>query len=355
MRLLLFGFLGTFSMLWAQTPTVNVQPGRPTSTPEAKPQSTTAKWNPSISAPTLGFLEAPGGAGLIPIEGLASKASLGEPIPFPDGSASIYLAPRQHYAFVWNASDRNLAIWHLARRHVVNGQEALDPLPGTLGHPDLVAFSPKGTSAALYFGASARLQIVKNLPGRAVVASDISTGAVGLLSSIAVSDDGALVVGIDSVGQFQLSSAGQSWRVLPWNYAPLAWSFVSNTHNLIVSDSLENNTYLLRQIDSSTDSTTLGESLQPDHLAVTSDGGTAVALDTRQQRIWSIDLMNPAVTPIPLTCPADALIMLRDGHTLLLSNSAQSGLSLLKLSADSAPRIASVASGLQLAQGACAH
>lgn len=326
-RFLLVGLLGAAGMLPAQVPTVSVQPSRAVTTPRVASKTT-------IAVPTLGFFIAPNGAGLIPIQGLASHATLGAAIPLPEGADAVYLPPREHYALVAEDAAQKLAIWHLARRHAANGQDTLDVVPGALAHPDLVAFSPRGASAALYYGSSSRLQIVKNLPSRAALASDLSTNGLGQLSGIVVSDDGAVVIARDSIGRFQISSNGQSWQVLPWTYAPLAWSFVPNSHDLIVSDSQQKNTYLLRQIDNSTNPTALGNGLEPDHLAVTSDGRTLIALDTAQKQLWTIDLASLAATSVPLSTPADALVLLRDGHTVLLSGSPASGLSLLKIKDD---------------------
>jgi len=326
-RFLLSAFIAAAAMLSAQVPTVSLQPNRATASPRTVSRTT-------ISVPTLGFFTAPNGAGLIPIHGLASTATLGAIMPLPEGADSVYLPPREHYALVSEDAAQKIAIWHLAHRHAANGEDALDVVPGALAHPDLVAFSPKGSSAALYYGSSSRLQIVRNLPGRAAVASDVSTSGLGPLSAVVVSDDGAVVIARDSIGRFQLSSNGQSWQVLPWTYAPLAWSFVSNSHDLILSDSQQKNIYLLRQVDNSTNPTTLGKDLEADRLVVTSDGQTVAALDTNQNRLWTIDLTSLTVTAVPLSRTADALTLLRDGHTLLLSKSPASGLYLLKATQD---------------------
>jgi len=79
----------------------------------------------------------------------------------------LYLPAGQHYALVERGSDESLALWNLDES-VLETQEpsndALVAIPGALPHPDLVTFSPRGESAALYFGESRQLKSLVAYP-----------------------------------------------------------------------------------------------------------------------------------------------------------------------------------------------
>ena len=181
-----------------------------TSATSIKPAGTTMPtggWNANetgsrsalrVSLPTLGFLVDASGSGLSPIRGTASAPLLGDTIPKPDGVSRIYLPPRQHYALVEQSSSLGLAVWHLAHRHAGASGDVLDSIPGTLSHPDTLAFSPRGTAAALLSKALAKVQIVVGLPGNGAVKAELSTTVIGQVVSIAVSDDGQVLLAASS-------------------------------------------------------------------------------------------------------------------------------------------------------------
>jgi hypothetical protein len=203
----------------------------------------------------------------------------------------------------------------------------LDSIQGTLAHPDLVVFSPKGSAVVLLSKAQAKLQVIAGLPGNPTVKAEISTSVVGQLANVAVSDDGQTLLGLSSMGQMSVSSDGTTMRNLPGVYSPIALTFVANTHNLIISDGQQKQLILIQSPEGSAVSVVLGNDLQPDHLATSADGETLFALDTAHQKLWEIDTTTFTVTPVPLSQPANMLATLRDGHTFLLSTSP---LSLLK-------------------------
>jgi hypothetical protein len=204
MKFFLLGLLfGLPSALAAQTPATSVQPGgvrTPLSAESADRAVSRSK--PAVAVPTLGFVADPSGAGVIAIRGIASVAAIGEAIPKPEGVSRIYLPPRQQYALVEQTGPESIALWHLARPPLAaEGNTMLDTITGTLAHPDIVAFSPKGSSAALWSNASGRLQIITGLPGRPATTADISVAEFNHPEQIALSDDGQVVLTADANGQ----------------------------------------------------------------------------------------------------------------------------------------------------------
>lgn len=332
MRLLLFLSLCGLT-LPAQVVT-SIQPAAVSTAPSGFNASETAgKAKSLVSVPTLGFLIDPAGAGLIPIRGIASAPFVGETIPKPNDVSQIYLPPREHYALVERSSPEVIAIWHLARPHVAAGKDVLDVIPHALAHPDSVTFSPRGTAAVLYSSARAQLQIIAGLPSKPAIQGTLSTGSLVQPATFAVSDDGRVVLAITGNGQIEISSDAKAWQPTALTYLPLALSFVPNTHNVMLSDLQQKQLILLRQIEVLNSApVVLGDGLQPDHLAVTTDGETLIALDTAHQKLWEIDPKAFTVTSVAIDQQAQMLLTLRDGHTFLLSDAP---FSVLKIASDS--------------------
>lgn len=336
MRFLLLGLMGAVAAGAGNAQTVAIQPAPlNSSSSQIKPNAVTANRKPVIAVPILGYLLDSDGAGLVPIRGVASAPLLGDLVAKPAGVERIYLPPRQHYALVEQSTTGALAIWHLARRHMAADQDLLDLIPGVSANPDIVAFSPSGKSAALYSSSQTQIQVLTGLPARPVVQTAISAATAGQLTTIALSDDGQIVLATNSTGQIELSADGKLLHAVPWTYSLRAASFMSNTHNVLLSDARQRQLLLIQSVEAPNSApAVLGNGLEPDHLAVASDGETILALDTARQMLWQIDARTLAAKLVPAGQQAQTLITLRDGHTFLLSNSP---LSLLKLTDSASP------------------
>ena len=336
MRFPLFAIIGAVAVAAGNAQTVAIQ-ATPlnSSSSQIKPNTAAALAKPKIAVPVLGYLLDASGTGVTPIHGIASAPLLGELVSKPVGVGHIYLPPRQHYALVEQSTTGAMAIWHLARRHMAADQDLLDAIPGAFSHPDSVAFSPTGKAAALYSSSQAQIQVLTGLPGTPVIQSRISAGSAGQLTTVALSDDGQIVLATNSSGQIELSADGKLLHAMPWTYSLRAVSFVSNTHNVLLSDARQRQLLLLQNVEAlNSPPVVLGNGLQPDHLAVSSDGETLLALDTARQTLWQIDARTLSALLVPAGQQAQTLIALRDGHTFLLSNSP---LSLLKLTDSASP------------------
>lgn len=323
MRFGLLAFICAFGALQAQTPATTIRPSvansSETPTSQAGNNQATTKSKLKISLPSLGFLIST--SGLTAIRGTASAPTLGETIAKPSGVTAIYLPPREHYALVQQSSPDALAVWYLARRHVTENGDVLDGLTGAVPHPDSVVFSPKGAAVALYSSASSTWQIIAGLPGTPSVKGEVSTNGLGQLASVAVSDDGQVLLVVNTSGQMSVSSDGTTVRNLPGFYSPLALTFVATTHDAVISDAQQRQLILLEAVDAQATPHVLGTNLQPDHLATCGDGDVLVALDAAHQQLWEIDTKAFSVTPVAATQKPDTLAVLRDGHTFLVSDS----------------------------------
>lgn len=139
-----------------------------------------------LSGPISGYVFDRASHGVRPILGIPGASTIGEPINFGSSVAAAWIAPRQDAAFV-TESDGS---FHLFRIQSGTATEAV--LNGLMEAPEQVVFSPSGTAAALYRGGS--IQTVQGLPDAPAIAGTMNASAIGVPNSLAVSDDGAVVL-----------------------------------------------------------------------------------------------------------------------------------------------------------------
>jgi hypothetical protein len=345
MKLFLIGFLGAGLALVAQAPQAALRiDGRSTASRGTQPRN-------AVGTAVLGFLEGPGPSELSAILGIFGAARIGPPVAVPDTVARLYLSARQRYALVEQKSGGPIAIWALNEAVLTSdtgSNGGLVAIAGALPHPDMVTFSPTGESVALYARASGQLQVISGMPGKAVIHETPPLESAGTIAMIALSDDASVLVTKDSAGDVRISTGGTTWQPFYGAYSPLAWTFVPKTSDLIISDSQEHAVFLIERTGSTTVRVVLAENCSSDRLAITGDGQTLVALDSRRGILSAIDLKSRtsnAITPAP---NLNSLAILRNGNTFLAS-SGDASATLLKISAGSgvqmAPIHAATASG----------
>lgn len=288
---------------------------------------------PSSGGPVVGFLNGPAPLNVTPILGIASAAHLSAAVAAPEGVSAVYLPPRQQYALVEQSTAVPISIWNLQSSDHAHITQSIT---GALSHADYVAFSPRGTSAALYSDSQSRLQVLTGLPGMACVSADVSTQTLGRPINLAVADDGAVVVAATASAQSSVWSGGNAWRLLPWNYSPLAWSFVSDSHDLLLSQAATPGLLLFRDIAGpNSPPAILASGASPDLISSASDGGYVVLADSTHHLLSTVELQTGTVRSVPSPSSRPSLVTLRDGHTFFISQTS-STFSLLKVPAASA-------------------
>lgn len=335
MKLLIAGLFVALTPLAAQAPKAGVRIGGLTpSNGETLQPGNQVRRTAAVTTPVLGFITGPGPLELRAILGSSANARLSQPLSPPTAAARLFLAPGQRFALIERDHDQPIAVWALDGSAVAGNTSPAVTIPGAYSHPDLIAFSPRATSAALYLSTLDRIQILTGLPMTPVVSREIGAAGLGKLSMIAVSDDGTVLIAKNSVGQAQVAAAGGIWRPLPGANSPAAWSFVPKTHDLVISESEQNAIVLLERVDGPLVTPTpaiIATRLQSDHLQITRDGETAVGFNSREGLLWTLDLKTGNVKPIDSSRPVEALDTLRDGHTFLLSSSPTAPISIVKV------------------------
>jgi hypothetical protein len=320
MKLVLIAFFCGGLALTAHAPQAAVRIGAPNA------DSRSGQAPDAVGAAVLGFLPGPGPLDLNAILGVFGAARLGAPVVVPKTASRLYVSTGQQYALVEQNADAPLAVWDPAAE---NG--GLTAIPGALPHPDLVTFSPRGDSAALYARESGQIQIIGGMPDRPERRKTLPLLSSTAASMIAVSDDANVVVVRNSAGDILISKDGKNWQPFSGAYTPSAWTFVPKTHDLIVGDEQENAIFLIEQAGSDRARIVLAEDSGPNQISVTRDGQTLVALDSKRGTLWAIDLktrMSKGATP---AANLHSLSMLRGGNTFLAS-SQDASVTLLRVS-----------------------
>jgi hypothetical protein len=259
------------------------------------------------------------GASLYPVLGTASRPRFGSSLALPAGVSKLYLPPLQRYALIEDSADGPLAVWTL-RNVAASSDHAAVAVSGAMAHPDLVAFSPGGGAAVLYSATGGRLQVIGGLPAQPHIAHELSTDG-RTASALALSDDGLLLVAQFGDPMPFYSREGNSWRALSTGVRPRAWAFLPRTHDLVVSDSGQNEIVLLPGIsEAPIAERVLASDAAADQLAATSDGDEIIAASSSTGTVWEIPLVSGARFQRLQLANVRTLSTLRDGHAFLFSS-----------------------------------
>jgi hypothetical protein len=177
-----------------------------------------------VGGPLIGYV--PEGAHIRPMYGLPAAGAIGAPLDAGRNFALTAIAPSQKFALVTAADTGELMVYKPA--------SGLATVSGAATSPDALAISPSGSSAALWFPLTGKLQIVTGLPDSpAVETIDVSFLNASPMS-IAVSDDGQWTVGLWAAGVYAF---GPSGVVIPLQTDPgvVSLSFFHNNHDLALA------------------------------------------------------------------------------------------------------------------------
>jgi hypothetical protein len=273
--------------------------------------------------PLLGFADeyvSTGAASLYPVLGSASRPRFGSSLALPVGAHKLYLPPLQRYALVEDSADGPIAVWTLRNAAAASADHAAVAISGVMAHPDLVAFSPGGGAAALYSASGGRLQVIGDLPAQPHIMRELSTEGRAA-SALALTDDGLLLVVQFGDPMPFYSREGNSWQAVSTGVRPRAWAFLPRSHDLIVSDSGQNEIVLLPGVsDAPIPERILASDAAADQLAATSDGDEIVAASSSTGTVWEIPLVSGARFRRFQLTNVRTLSTLRDGHAFLFSS-----------------------------------
>jgi DNA-binding beta-propeller fold protein YncE len=243
-----------------------------------------------LGGPLIGYV--PEGSTIRPMYGLPAAGAIGAEIA-EGGWAKIAISPAQNFVIATAADTGEVLLVNLVK-------PSLTALPGVAANPDLIAISPSGASAALWFPLTNRLEVVAGLPGspsvRTIDASFLNASPL----AIAISDDGQWTVGLWSAGVYAF---GPSNQVIPLQTDPgvAALAFFTNNHNLALATAARATS--IADLGGSMQPSVLydysSQPLSPRSIALSSDNSRAVVADSTGKLL---DIAIPAATANLVDC-----------------------------------------------------
>ncbi len=206
----------------------------------------------ALSGPSLGFVFDSDAKGIRPILGIPGAASLGQPLDLGITVVKASVSAQEDYILAFS-SDSSLL---LVRSD--NGVISTDTNVNVSGVPDLIAISPGGQSAALYYRQKASVQVLTGLPKSINVTQTVDiSGLPNSLDTLAVTDDGQSVLagfpenttpGAQSGEVFIIPADGTAPRSLfPLGHAS-AITLLNNSRDVLVTDDAQNALYRIADV-----------------------------------------------------------------------------------------------------------
>ena len=250
-----------------------------------------------VGGPVLGYV--PDGTRIRPMYGLPASGAIGGAIDSGREFSHIAISPAQNFALATTADTGQV----MAVRPGA-GNTAID---AAAANPDMLAMSPGGGSAVLWFPATGKLQAITGLPDspsvRTIDASFLNASPL----AIAISDDGQWTAGLWSTGVYAFGPNGE---VIPLQTDPgvAALAFFHNRHDLALATGKRATS--ITDIGGSTTPSVLydypAQSLSPRSIAISFDNQHAVVADA-SGKIVNIGVGAGTGSMIDCGCSPDGL------------------------------------------------
>jgi hypothetical protein len=223
-----------------------------------------------VGGPVLGYV--PEGSSVRTMYGLPAAGAIG-PLIAEGGWSQVAISPSQNFLLATSADSGAVLLVNVAKSGVT-------AVSGAGANPSLLAISPTGTSAALWFDSNEQLQIITGLPDAPSVSTINASFLNGSPTALAVSDDGQWTVGVWSAGVYAF---GPSAKVLPLqtDAGVMALAFFHNNYNLALATSAR--ATMINGVGAANQSSVLydysAQPLSPRGLATSFDNQYAVMAD----------------------------------------------------------------------------
>jgi hypothetical protein len=292
---------------------------------EAQPQGT-------INGPVAGYVFDKTARALRPVLGLPGASLLGSPIRWRYRVDQAFVAPQLDSA-VGVTSEGAFRVFRM--RDGIATEIAIGGL-APAGSPYSVAFSPSGSSLALYSGG--RVQLVTGLPDSAAVGGSVDLTTAGAPSALAVSDDArSLLVNVNNSIRLFESYADMGKLI---DAAPGAQvAFAAGGHDAAVADAGAG-VVMFHDLAGAGASQVVAP---PDDsgaafsaLAFSADGKALFVASAATQAVTQLDLSAGSRSRMP--CDCSPTVLARMGKVFRLTELAGDPLWLLD-GPESAPRI----------------
>jgi hypothetical protein len=267
-----------------------------------------------VGGPILGYV--PEGASIRPLYGLPAAGAIGSAINAGRDFSQIAISPQQSFALVTDAATGAVM--------VVKPGVSQTAVTGAGANPDMLAVSPSGTSAALWFPLAGHMQVVTGLPDSPSVINVDASFLNASPLAIAVTDDGQWAVGLWSTGIYAF---GPNAQVMPLqtDSGVVALSFSHTSHNLVLATSARATS--ITDVGGANQSSILydysAQSLSPRAMAVSFDNQHAVIADSAGKLV-NINLLSSSVNIADCACSPTGVYSL-GGSVFRLNGTGRSG------------------------------
>lgn len=248
-----------------------------------------------VGGPFLGYV--PDGTRIRPMRGLPAAGAIDAAIP-GRGFSHIAIPPQQYFAVVTAADTGEV----LVAQEVITGGFTYTQIPAASLNPDMLAISPGGASAALWFPLSGHLQAIGGLPNSPVVHDIDATFLNEAPTAIAISDDGQWAAGLWAAGVYAFGPNGE---VIPLQTDPgvVALEFFHNNHQLALATAARATS--IADVGGSTQASVLydysAQTLAPRAIAVSADNRLAVVAASNGTLI-DISVADGTATTVDCGC-----------------------------------------------------
>jgi hypothetical protein len=258
-----------------------------------------------VGGPALGFSPNAAGSIVWPILGIPGASMLGHRLALESEIRGAVVSPRQDYMIAIRAEDGQPVL-----RQLISEPYANTPIEGARRGDAVIAISPGGPSAALFYRDSRVLQVLHGLPENPVVAFELDTaslsGSSGQLTAFAVSDDASVaLLGFAGAGDslWAVSATGSNF-VTASHASSIA--FILNRHDAVVADNLAGEAFLLFGTGAGATRIPLvsaGDGVNGlAGIAVSDDGRFAVVAGAASGNVGIVDLERSTQTVVSCNC-----------------------------------------------------
>jgi hypothetical protein len=291
-----------------------------------------------MQTPVLGFVGSAEQGELRLLLGIPGASALGEPLAVPAGLRDLFFAPNQSYALL--APRAGVYLGLMTFQGAQEGTAV--SVCGAIPRPDIVAFSPGASTAALYSRAEGRLQVITGLPNSPQLARVVPDNDLpDEVRYLAVADDGVtLLEGTVHNAVYVLPQLGLP-RLLYTAGDLQGMAFSPRTSDLVGFDRATGTAFLLQDVDGASAYVLLADGLSgmDGNVFLQTSRAGAVIASTKSSTLWEINLQFFKVQNIhlpgmpqmlqPLRISGDFLLFFRTGLPawILDSNSPEGGIS----------------------------
>ncbi len=276
-----------------------------------------------IEGPILGFFPDSDRTLISPIIGVPGASIFSDRIALSMDVRGVVISPKQNYAIAMQPENGEAVVIDLAAAGT-----SVRAISGPRAVADSIAISPTGSAAAIYDGASQKIQIIGSLPQAPKVIRELSTsGIAGEESGLTVSDDGSIVLAkfadAEGVRLWVLDPSGLPRHIVLDR--PSAAAFLANRLDAVIIDDATQSAFLILDVAQRAMAVPLVSSLEGNETfsSVSTSEDGRVFLARNSGNIIILDLDAGTASALSCKCRITGLHPLKGSSIFWLTDAPQ--------------------------------